>query len=385
MATAQQQRVASFCLLDPFAEGKPQGAAGKDFFEQMGIDTSVALRNTTDDLSIKFLEGSMSEATMSQAFTSFAAEAGYGAQSADLGSQSADLGFPERKLLPGENVVARRVTRSFSLIMEAYEHDQTLAAASVPQQQAFPLPDPGTFLPPQHMRILCESDAPPPSIRELYSRYGGNGQSSNLTALSAVDKKKNKPESKIPEIPKKQVDELMRALRHDKESAEAPKKKRASAAPSLKPSKAIKKLHHSPDLEARPRLEAPAPAASEMLTTSYERSLSIGTRILRALERTNTKNITSAADRKAARQKARALKAQKSAEALATMSPARDEGESASVSNQMYADMELLVQHTKSIIMENEKLKTRLTMLNRVSSAQASKLEEQDNTTVSVK
>merc|ERR1719399_2300920 len=196
----------------------------------------------------------MSEATMSQAFTSFAAEAGYGAQSADLGSQSTDLGFPERRLLPGENVVARRVTRSFSLIMEAYEHDQTLAAASVPQQQAFPLPDPGTFLPPQHMRILCESDAPPPSIRELYSRYGGNGQSSNLTALSAVDKKKNKPESKIPEIPKKQVDELMRALRHDKESAEAPKKKRASAAPSLKPSKAIKKLHHSPDLEARPRL-----------------------------------------------------------------------------------------------------------------------------------
>jgi len=383
MATAQ--RNVSFNLLDPFADGKVQ-TAGKDFFEQMGIDTTVALRNTTDDLSIKFLEGSMSEATMSQAFTNFAAESGYGAQSADLGAQS-DLGFPERRLFPGEHALARRVTRSFSLIMEAYEHDQTLVAAGLPPQQAYPLPEATTLLPPQHMRILCESDAPPPSIRELYSKYSGNGQSSNLNALSSADKKKprsTKPESKIPEIPKKQVDELMKALRHDKESAETPKKKRA-ASPLLKPSKAIKKLAHNPDLAARHRLEAPAPVASEMLTTSYERSLSIGTRILRALERTNTKNITSAADRKAARQKARALKAQKSAEALATMSPARDKGEPTSVSNQMYADMELLVQHTKSIIMENEKLKTRLTMLNRVSSAQASKLEEQDNTTVRVK
>ena len=52
---------------------------------------------------------------------------------------------------------------------------------------------------------------------------------------------------------------------------------------------------------------------SDTLEASYERSISIGTRILHALDRTNVDNASQARERKLNRQKARAQKASKGA------------------------------------------------------------------------
>merc|ERR1711977_252691 len=132
-------------------------------------------------------------------------------------------------------------------------------------------------MPPRHMEILMNSDAPPPCIRDLYTSTH-TGHSTNFT----IDKKPPaEQQGHFSKIPQKHVNDLITSLRGKPraEKEEAQRKKHSPGSP----------LDHN----------------------AYERSLSIGSRIVRALERSKTENIDPVAHRRAARQQIRAEKAVK--------------------------------------------------------------------------
>lgn len=343
--------------------------AGKDFFDAtMDVQPAAPLRNTTDDLSIKYLEASDCVTT---------------------GGWGSHLGYPERRMHAGPNDSAanssayqqqqpgkKSLTRSFSLIMEAYEQDSmmtnaTTNAPSSQQQRATWQTAPDLRIPQDHMAILMNSDAPPPSIRELYSKYQ-TGNSSNLASFlqgGPAAPQHHQHQSKIPKIPAKQVDQLMKSLREEKNAA-----KRASAQAEGR-SKRQKQQQQAVDMALDQPFQAQSGGnCSDMLNASYERSISIGTRILHALDRTNVDNASQARERKLNRQKARAQKASKGAgtELLPPMSMTV----SPDLSSQMYVDMEILVRHTKLVITENESLKENLAKLSRTSLDQAATIED---------
>jgi len=105
-----------------------------------------------------------------------------------------------------------------------------------------------------------------------------------------------------------------------------------------------------------------------MLNAAYIRSLSIGSRVLMALERTDSNPATV---RKANRQKAWGATAKKIAEALPVSHVHAASVFTSALSSQMYADMELLVQHSKAMIEENRMLRSKLETLTKISGEQA--------------
>ena len=358
------QRNVSFNLDALFSPCPP---VGKDFFRGLLQDVQPAthLRNTTDDLSIKYLDASDCVTT---------------------GGWGSHLGFPERRMHAGPNDSAansayqqqgkKNLTRSFSLIMEAYEQDSmmTNATTNAPssqqqQQRATWQTAPDLRIPQDHMAILMNSDAP--SIRELYSKYQ-TGNSSNLASFlhgNPAAPQHQQHQSKIPKIPAKQVDQLMKSLREEKNAA-----KRASAQAEGR-SKRQKQQQQAADMALDQPFQAQSGGnCSDTLNASYERSISIGTRILRALDRTNLANASQARERKLNRQKARAQKASKGAGTAVL--PPMSMTVSPDLSSQMYVDMEILVRHTKLVITENESLKENLAKLSRTSLDQAATIED---------
>ena len=122
--------------------------AGKDFFDAtMDVQPATPLGNNADDLSIKYLEASDCVTT------------GWGDP----------FGFPPERQ-ETRPAGKRSLDRSFSLVMEAYEQDSMLtnAPSNQHQQQRNTWQTaPDLRIPQDHLEILMNSDAPPPSIREL--------------------------------------------------------------------------------------------------------------------------------------------------------------------------------------------------------------------------
>ena len=288
------------------------------------------------------------------------------------------------------------LTRGFKLVIDAYEQEQssdasdfqqTVFALQAPPAASNPTPDPaGHRLTPQHSDILGNSPQPtPPTLRELIETQGGCGQSTNLTA--ARHRTQPKPETRTrDEIFEREVHELIRAIKTDNEIAEKSsssrkKRRRGSGvcAKSRKTSKqaqaqsaaaAQKQQGEAPESERRGEPSSAAtgvPSALEMLNAAYSRSLSIGSRVLMALERTDSNPATV---RKANRQKAWGATAKKIAEVLPASHVHAASVFTSALSSQMYADMELLVQHSKAMIEENRMLKSKLETLTEISGEQ---------------
>ena len=286
--------------------------------------------------------------------------------------------------------------RGFSLVNDAYEQEQssdasdfqqTIFALQAPPAASNPTPDPaGHRLTPQHSDILGNSPQPtPPTLRELIETQGGCGQSTNLTA--ARHRTQPKPETRTrDEIFEREVHELIRAIKTDNEIAEKSsssrkKRRRGSGvcAKSRKTSKqaqaqsaaaAQKQQGEAPESERRGEPSSAAtgvPSALEMLNAAYSRSLSIGSRVLMALERTDSNPATV---RKANRQKVWGATAKKIAEVLPASHVHAASVFTSALSSQMYADMELLVQHSKAMIEENRMLKSKLETLTEISGEQ---------------
>ena len=116
----------------------------------------------------------------------------------------------------------------------------------------------------------------------------------------------------------------------------------------------------------------PATTADVVMSSAHERSLSIGTRVLQALDRTNKKASSPAAARKAARQEKRALKAKRAEDDDLTRDAAT------TLSARSFSEVELLFQQTKAVINQNEHLKSKLEMMNKISSAQTLQAEESE-------
>merc|ERR1711977_306472 len=343
MATnVAQKRNTSFNLnerstTDKFIDAflMPQEAKGgyKEFLDTVGLDTNRGLRSTTDELTMKFFGGT--DCPPINPFPSYDSCSNQSAAATTM--YPSPLGYPERRMPASSDAnncgdggqhhqhqqVTRTVSRSFSLIMEAYEQESMGNLVGPP---AAPPPPPmiESTMPPRHMEILMNSDAPPPCIRDLYTSTH-TGHSTNFT----IDKK--------PPAEKRQ-----RALVAEEEEAQRKK--------------------HSP--------------GSPLDHYAYERSLSIGSRIVRALERSKTENIDPVAHRRAARQQIRAEKAVK-AKIPASVSNGNGTMYPAQISNQMYLETEMLMQCTKALMAENESLKIKLDMMNRLTAAQAKKLEDQ--------
>merc|ERR1711904_331993 len=368
MATnVAQKRNTSFNLnerstTDKFIDAflMPQEAKGgyKEFLDTVGLDTNRGLRSTTDELTMKFFEG-----TDCPPINPFPSYDSYSNQSAAATTMyPSPLGYPERRMPASSDAnncgdggqhhqhqqVTRTVSRSFSLIMEAYEQESMGNLGGPP---AAPPPMIESTMPPRHMEILMNSDAPPPCIRDLYTSTH-TGHSTNFT----IDKKPPaEQQGHFSKIPQKHVNDLITSLRG---KPRAEKRQRALVAEEEE----AQRKKHSP--------------GSPLDHNAYERSLSIGSRIVRALERSKTENIDPVAHRRAARQQIRAEKAVK-AKIPASVSNGNGTMYPAQISNQMYLETEMLMQRTKALMAENESLKIKLDMMNRLTAAQAKKLEDQ--------
>jgi len=373
MATnVAQKRNTSFNLnerstTDKFIDAflMPQEAKGgyKEFLDTVGLDTTRGLRSTTDELTMKFFEG-----TDCPPINPFPSYDSYSNQSAAATTMyPSPLGYPEKRMPASSDAnncgdggqhhqhhqhqqVTRTVSRSFSLIMEAYEQESMGNLGGPP---AAPPPPPmiESTMPPRHMEILMNSDAPPPCIRDLYTSTH-TGHSTNFT----IDKKPPaEQQGHFSKIPQKHVNDLITSLRGK------PRAEKRQRAPVAEEEEAQRKKH-SP--------------GSPLDHNAYERSLSIGSRIMRALERSKTENIDPVAHRRAARQQIRAEKAVK-AKIPASVSNGNGTMYPAQISNQMYLETEMLMQRTKALMAENESLKIKLDMMNRLTAAQAKKLEDQ--------
>ena len=286
------------------------------------------------------------------------------------------------------------LTRGFSLVIDAYEQEQSSDASDF-QQTVFDLqaPPPASYptaVPAGHLltpHILGNSPQPtPPTLRELIETQGGCGQSTNLTA--ARHRTQPKPETRTrDEIFEREVHELIRAIKSDNEIAEksssSRKKRRRGSGVGAKSRKtpkqaqaqsaaAAQKLQgEPPESERRGEPSSAAtgvPTALEMLNAAYIRSMSIGSRDLMALERTHSNPATV---RKADRQKAWGATAKKIAEVLPVSHVHAASVFTSALSSQMYADMELLVQRSRAVIEENRMLKSKLETLTEISGEQS--------------
>ena len=203
------------------------------------------------------------------------------------------------------------LTRGFSLVIDAYEQEQSSYASDF-QQTVFDLQAPPaasypTAVPAGH-RLTPQPT--PPTLREVIETQGGCGQSTNLTA--ARHRTQPKPETRTrDEIFKREVHELIRAIKSDNEIAEksssSRKKRRRGSGVGAKSRKtpkqaqaqsaaaAQKQQGEPPESERRGEPSSAAtgvPTALEMLNAAYIRSLSIGSRDLMALERTHSNPAT---------------------------------------------------------------------------------------------
>lgn len=350
---------ASDQFMDAFLNPGAFGGAYKDFLGP--------LRNTTDDLTIKFFEAAETTQHQHQGaphnhghpapFAPF--DPSYSSQSAS-GMFPSPLGFPEKRVpaqqeqstggyqqhqnqqqqQAPQRMATRSISRSFSLIMDVYE-----------QQTAM------DHLPPKHMEILLSNEAPPPGLRELYNK-AGTGHSTNFL------------KEKASKIPQKRVDELITSLRSQNHNNKRARTYQQDGA-------------GSPANKMMVRQEMSCGATTKLGDYhAYERNLSIGSRIVRALERSRTENVDPAQRRREARKQLRTEKAAKNSKqmAISTTSAAAISSHPAGSqhhSNQIYVEVEMLMQQTRAVVQENQNLKIKLDMMQRLNEAQAKKLEEQ--------
>jgi len=332
----------------------PDSGSYQDFLNCSGFDANGQLRNNTDDLSIKFLEGSTNNNPA--AFPPYAQSqqaAGYPMYSKKCMSMPAEA-------TTKTNPEVRNITRSFSLIMAAFENDSLGG------------PPPPPY--PQQQQKNQYPEMQPQYQQQMYSE-GINSNQSSGTFMPLPEHQQN-PQH-LQKIPQKRVDELLSSLRS---KAGTPLKKQRSAG-SAQDMVAEGYRRTTPFDSA----QATANGGDDPSSTEkgYERNISIGTRLFRALQRTRTENVDSAAARRAARQQMRVKKTTKVPSGGSNNSATVAASLPQSQSSQPHFEMEILAQRTRvimqdkeSILQENERLKAKLDMVNRLNSAQATKLEE---------
>jgi hypothetical protein len=356
---------------DQFIEAffTPENSKGsyQEFLNCNGYNASGELRNTTDDLSIKFLEGANTAFPPYQNCNQAQAQAYPSMYTKKCMSMPADNSNSK----PNENT-NRNITRSFSLIMAAFEHD-SIGAGPNPmlgaqyQEKKYPEMQP---------------QSSPESMQQMYPNYNegiNSNQSSghNFMPLAEPDQAQNG----MQKIPQQRVDELLCTLRNKGPAPLLKKQKSSSENMSSQTdvSKGYRRASPFDDAQsyqpASHSNHAAAAAAAEN-SNAYERNISIGTKLFRALQRTRTENVESAAARRAARQQTRLKKTPKQAGGAANKASTNSSPVQQPQSSQPHVEMEVLVQRTRVITQENESLKCKLEMMSRLSSAQAAKLEE---------
>lgn len=374
MDTGPDQFIEAFFMPDS------QKGSYQDFLNSNGFNATGELRNTTDDLSIKFLEGSSNAFPPYQQNGSQAQAAAaypmYTKKCMSMPTEGSHGKAPEQ---------VRNITRSFSLIMAAFEQD-SIGAGPNPMMgtaQQYPEKKYPEMQPQYHQHQ-----------QQMYNKYGEGVNSNHSSGTFMPLPEHVQQEQTLQKVPQKRVDELLSNLRS---KVGAPlKKQRSSSDQDMHQSdvsKGYRRATPFDDAESFQQANAQSRndpiaanqnASANPTTHGYERNISIGTRLFRALQRTRTENVDSAAARRAARQQMRVKKTTKqpsvgSSNAAASMTSSLPQSQS----SQPHFEMEILAQRTRvimqekeSILQENEKLKSKLDMVNRLNSAQATKLEE---------
>jgi hypothetical protein len=379
MDTGPDQFIESFFMPDS------QRGSYQDFLHCNGYTASGELRNNTDDLSIKFLEGSNNN----PAFPPY--QSGHQAQSQAPQAAGYPTMYSKKCMsMPAEATnggsktnEVRNITRSFSLIMAAFENDSLgagpspmmsngNAAAQYPQKNQYP-----------EMQYQQQ---------QMYSNKYNEGINSNQSSGTFLPLPELQPQQQdqqhLQNIPQKRVDELLSSLR-SKVGTPLKKQRSAGSAQDMMTQQGVDGYRRTTPFDnAQPTTNGGDDPSSDPSSAKnhhqngYERNISIGTRLFRALQRTRTENVDSATARRAARQKMRVKKT--------TKVPSGGSNNSTTISNlpqsqssQPHFEMEILAQRTRvimqdkeSILQENERLKAKLEMVNRLNSAQATKLEE---------
>jgi len=317
-------------FIEDFFTPEAQNTGGyQDFLQSNGLNANGDFRNTTDDLTLKFLEGTSN---------GFPASQGKGPASS----------YP---MYGNGGGGARNISRSFSLIMQAFEQDSL----------GLPAPQQPQMMDPQFaVKKYPEQPQSPQSIQDLYNRYNV-GTSSNHSSTRDTFMPLDEPQpqqQQLQKVPQKCVDELMCTLRDKSQQHQAPqlKKQRSSSDMSTESSRGYRRSSPFEDTVNFPTgglNNANASGGAD----KYERNVSIGTKLFRALQRTKTENVESAATRRAARQQLRVMKTKKHT------GLAKQRVSAAAKCCESYVEFEVLVQRTKSIMEENKSLKAKLEML----------------------